>query len=44
MLKEKAERFNADPEITSLFEELNDGGDSMFAAGYSKQSAARIHG
>jgi xylose isomerase len=42
ILKEKAERFNTDAEITGLFNELNGGGDSAFAGGYSSEVASRL--
>jgi xylose isomerase len=42
ILKEKAERFNADAEIMGLFNELNGGDASMFASGYSREVATRL--
>jgi xylose isomerase len=39
ILKEKAERFNQDAEIQGIFNELNGGGDSRAAGGYSKDVA-----
>jgi xylose isomerase len=44
MLKEKAKRFNADPEIQALLQELN-GGDQTYGGllnGYSKQTAQKL--
>ncbi len=42
VLAEKARQFNADSEIQAIFQELNGGGNSMFAGGYSAESVAAI--
>jgi xylose isomerase len=42
ILKEKAERFNQDAEIQGIFNELNGGGDSRAAGGYSKDVAEAL--
>lgn len=42
ILKEKAERFNADEEIQAIVQELNSGGDSSFADGYSADTAKKL--
>jgi len=42
ILKEKAARFNADAEIQGIISELNSGGDSPVAGGYSKEAAAKL--
>ncbi|CAG0991599.1 partial xylose isomerase, partial [Anaerolineales bacterium] len=44
ILKEKAARFNADPEIQGLLKEINgdDGSLSYLKGGYSKETAARL--
>ena len=45
ILKEKARRFNADPEIQALLREINSGNAehaALFSGGYSKEAAARL--
>ncbi|HEX8832981.1 MAG TPA: xylose isomerase [Abditibacteriaceae bacterium] len=42
ILKEKAEQFNQDAEIQAIFNELNGGGDAVFASGFSKESAEAL--
>lgn len=42
ILKEKVERFNADSEIQGIISELNSGGDSAAAAGYSAERAQQL--
>jgi xylose isomerase len=42
ILKEKAEKFNADAEIQGIIKELNGGGDSPAAGGYSKEAAQAL--
>ncbi len=42
LLKEKAEKFNADAEIQAIVTQLNSGGDSVYAEGYSKETAAKL--
>lgn len=42
ILKEKVARFNADAEIQGIFKELNGGGDSPVAQGFSKEGAAAL--
>jgi len=44
ILAEKAAKFNADPEIQGIVQELNSGGPAVFAPGYSKELAAEIQG
>ena len=44
ILKEKAAQWDADSEIQSLFRELNGGGNSVAAGGYSKDKAAQLQG
>ena len=42
ILKEKAQRFNEDKEIQAIVQELNGGGASPFAGGYSKEIAQQL--
>ncbi len=42
VLAEKARQFNADAEIQAIVQELNGGGSSMFAGGYSEDSAQAL--
>jgi xylose isomerase len=45
ILKEKARRFNADPEIQALLAEINSGNSehaALFSGGYSKESANKL--
>jgi xylose isomerase len=42
ILKEKVEKFNADAEIQGIIQELNGGGASPAAAGYSKETAQQL--
>jgi xylose isomerase len=45
ILREKARRFNADPEIQSLLTEINSGDSqhaALFSGGYSRQAAGRL--
>ena len=42
ILKEKAARFNQDPEIQAIFQELNSGGEASFASGYTTESAKKL--
>lgn len=44
ILKEKAQRFNADPEIQALLKGINadDGGFDYVAGGYSRETAAKL--
>jgi xylose isomerase len=45
ILKEKARRFNADPEIQALLREINSGNAehaALFSGGYSKEAASRL--
>lgn len=42
VLAEKARQFNADSEIQAIVQELNGGGSSTFASGYSSESAATL--
>jgi len=42
LLKEKAAQFNSDAEIQAIVKELNGGGESSFASGYSKDSAQSL--
>ena len=42
LLKDKAEKFNADAEIQGIIRELNNGGDSPAAAGYSSDAAQQL--
>ena len=42
ILKEKAEKFNADPEIMGIFNELNGGGAASFASGYNAEAASAL--
>jgi xylose isomerase len=42
ILKEKAAQFNADAEIQAIVKELNGGGDSIAAGGYSKGAAEAL--
>jgi xylose isomerase len=46
ILKEKAQRFNADPEIQALLKGINkdDGGFDYVAGGYSAETAAKLKG
>lgn len=46
ILKEKAQRFNADPEIQALLKGINedDGGFEYVAGGYSRETAAKLKG
>lgn len=42
LLKEKARQFNEDAEIQAIVQELNGGGPSAYAGGYSKETAERL--
>lgn len=42
ILAEKARRFNADPEIQGIVQELNSGGESVYAEGYSRKVAEKL--
>jgi xylose isomerase len=45
ILKEKARRFNADPEIQALLREINSGNAehaALFSGGYSKEAASKL--
>lgn len=42
ILKEKAQRFNQDAKIQGIVKELNGGGDSPAAGGYSKEAAEQL--
>jgi xylose isomerase len=42
ILAEKVQKFNADAEIQGIINELNGGGDSMAAAGFSKEAAQNL--
>jgi len=42
ILKEKAQQWNADSEIQTLFRELNGTGDSVAMGGYSKDKATQL--
>ena len=42
ILKEKARQFNEDAEIQAIVQELNGGGDSVFAGGYSREVAQKL--
>jgi xylose isomerase len=42
ILAEKAQQFNADPEIQAIVQELNGGGPAVFAGGYSQEGAAAL--
>lgn len=42
LLKEKAEKMNADAEIQGIISQLNNGGDSPAAAGYSSDAAQQL--
>ncbi|MDQ3812624.1 MAG: xylose isomerase, partial [Armatimonadota bacterium] len=42
ILKEKARRFNEDAEIQAIVNELNGGGGSPVAGGYSKEAAEKL--
>ncbi len=42
ILKEKAQQWNADSEIQGIFRELNGGGNSVAAGGYSKDAAQTL--
>ena len=42
LLKDKARQFNEDAEIQAIFKELNGGGDSPVAGGYSKEVAEKL--
>lgn len=45
ILKEKARRFNADPEISALLKEINSGSEehaALFSGGYSKEAADKL--
>lgn len=42
ILKEKAAKFNADSEIQGIISELNGGGDSPMAGGFSKEKAQAL--
>lgn len=46
ILKEKAEKFNADPEIQTLLQQINadDGAHNYLSGGYSKEKADRLKG
>jgi len=44
ILKEKAQQWNADSEIQTLFRELNGIGDSVASGGYSKDKATQLAG
>ena len=42
VLADKAAQFNADSEIQAIFNELNGGGPTSYAGGYSKESAEQL--
>jgi xylose isomerase len=42
ILKEKAQKFNADAEIQGIIKELKSGGDSEYSKGYSRELADKI--
>lgn len=42
ILKEKAQQFNQDAEIQAIVQELNGGGASSYAGGYSKEAAQSL--
>lgn len=45
ILKEKARRFHADPEISALLKEINSGNEehaALFSGGYSKEAAEKL--
>ena len=43
VLAGKAAQFNADKEIQAIVQELNKGGESVYAGGYSKAIADQLH-